>query len=126
MIVTQRISITMDAILAIGGSSGVLTCLSPISSSDFSTIDTAKTYSVPSGAKLAVFYNIGFEDGRGDMFISVSPMAVAVPSSGSIYVRATGIKATEAWETGKSIVASLSSTSLEVETRTSGMVLWLG
>lgn len=126
MIVTQRISIAMDAILSLGGASAVLTGLSPISSSDFHTNAYTATRDVPSGAILAVFYSVGFMLNSDETFISLSPISVAVPSSGSIDVIATGIKSPNEWETGTTTIATLSSTSLEIPKKVSGMVLWLG
>lgn len=127
MIVTQRISITMDAILSLGGASAVLTGLSPISSSYFSTGDGKETVNVPSGAILAVFYSVAYRGSTNHTYISLSPITVAIPQSGSIWVPATGLQAYEAqWETEYALIASLSSTSLEISKQVTGMVLWLG
>ena len=127
MIVTQRISITMDAILSLGGASAVLTGLSPISSNYFSTGDGKQTLNVPSGATLAVFYSVSYKGSTNRTSISLSPITVAIPPSGSIPVVATGLQAYEAlWETGYELIASLSSTLLEVGKQVTGMILWLG
>lgn len=116
----------MDAILSLGGASAVLTGLSPISSTDFHTNAYTATRDVPSGAMLAVFYSVGFRLDSDETFISLSPISVAVPLSGSIDVIATGIKSPNEWETGTTTIATLSSTSLEIPKKVSGMVLWLG
>lgn len=117
----------MDAILSLGGASAVLTGLSPISSSYFSTNDSKETLSVPSGTALAVFYSVAYRGSTNHTYISLSPITVAIPQSGSIWVAATGLQAYEArWETDYRLIASLSSTSLEISNQVTGMVLWLG
>lgn len=116
----------MDAILPLGGVSAVLTGLAPLSSSDFSTNAYTATRDVPSGAILAIFYSVGFRLNSDETFISLSPISVAIPLSGSIDVMATGIKSPNEWETGTTVIATLSSTSLEIPKMVSGMVLWLG
>ena len=117
----------MDAILSLGGASAVLTGLSPISSNDFSAGNNPETIAVPSGAKLAVFYSIGFDGSSGEEYISIYPITVAVPSSESMYVIATGLQAADTvWKTGIKMFATLSSTSLEIHKQVQGMVLWLG
>ena len=117
----------MDAILSLGGVSAVLTGLSPISSNYFSTGDSKQTLNVPSGTTLAVFYSVAYRGSTNRMFISLSPITVAIPPSGSIWVAATGLQAYDAqWETDYELIASLSSTSLEISKQVTGMVLWLG
>lgn len=118
----------MDAILPMNAVGSMMMGLSVLSSTVYYITNNSQSFDVPTGALVAVFYNVGQWSGsRTTKSISMHPWPVAVPASGSTQVILTGYRYEENGPiTITEEIATLSKIKLQANSYTCASVLWLG